>query len=242
MSAFDVAAGERVLFVFTHPDDELGLTAFIGRLLSRGVAVRVCWTHSTPVREAESRAAMGALGLAQGSLTFLGGKDGAVVDSLPELRPAMRSLIAEHAPTRAVTLAFEQGHIDHDATNLLVNLCFDGPVYETPLYHTYLTKTPKLHCFSSHEGEETILITPEERAVKKRLVRMYPSQTLRRNLMMYEMMHALTMRRPRLFLYERMRLQRHKDFLRPSHPAALARRVEACRTWKRWVAAVRPLL
>jgi len=170
------------------------------------------------------------------AMTFYDAADGHVIDAIGDLRTKFKVTLKKFAPTRVVTHAFEQGHIDHDATNLLVNLCFDGPVFEAPFYHTYLTKMPRLYRFSTHEGEQTIALTPEERKTKKRLVTMYPSQTVRRNVVVYELAHAVTLRRPPLFQVERMRLQTHKDFLKPNHPHALAKRVERCATWRRWVA------
>jgi LmbE family N-acetylglucosaminyl deacetylase len=242
MNAFDVGSGERVLFVFTHPDDELTLSAFISRLVRAGVDVEMCWIHSTPAREAESRKAMSTLGLDQSHLTFLGAEDGAVVDAISAVRPLLQEKVEQVRPTRVVTNAFEQGHLDHDATNLLVNLCFDGPVYEVPLYHTYMSACPRLAHFSIPDGEQVIELTPVERKTKKRLVRMYPSQTVRRNVMLYQLAHTLSLRRPPLYLKERLRLQTHKDFLSPNHPPALAKRIAASAKWRRWVKAVTGVL
>lgn len=234
MRAFEVGADERVVFAFTHPDDELALSALIGRLIAKGVALRVIWTHSTHVREAESRAAMRTIGVKDSDLAFYETEDGNVIASVSELREPFSKLVEEFRPTRIVTHAFEQGHIDHDATNLLVNLCFKGPVFEAPFYHTYLTRFPRLYSFSSPEGEQTMALTPSERRTKKRLVGLYPSQTVRRNIIVYELLHALTFRRPPLFRFERLRLQTHKDFLSPNHPEPLAGRIRACETWERW--------
>lgn len=235
MKAYEVDKSERVLFAFTHPDDELAATAFMGRLLAQGVPIHVSWSHSTPVREAESRAALGSIGVAQEDMTFFDAADGHVIDALGDLRAKLRVAIKKFEPTRIVTHAFEQGHIDHDATNLLVNLCFDGPVFEAPFYHTYMTKMPRLYRFSTLAGEEKIVLTPDERKTKRRLVAMFPSQTVRRNVVVYELAHAVTLRRPPLFQFERMRLQTHKDFLKPNHPRSVALRLEQCKTWKRWV-------
>lgn len=242
MKAFEVGPDERVLFAFTHPDDELALTAFISRLLKQGVPIRVLWTHSTPVRAAESRNAMRALGVPSDSLTFFETEDGNVISSVSELRGIVAALVKEFRPTRVVTHAFEQGHIDHDATNLLVNLCFKGPVFEAPYYHTYLAKFPKLYCFSTPQGEETTALTPAERSMKKRLVRMYPSQTVRRNVFVYELVHTMTMRKPPLFQMERLRRQTHTDFLRPNHPEPMASRIARSKTWQRWVLGAKALL
>lgn len=242
MKAFEFAEGERVMFAFTHPDDEIAVAALVRRLTLSGAAVHAFWTHSTPVREDESRNAMRALGLGEGSLTFFRAEDGNVVASLDELRTHVCDLVKEFRPSRVVTHAFEQGHIDHDATNLLVNLCYDGPVFEAPYYHTYLTRFPRLYAFASPEGVETTPLTTEERTIKKRLTRMYPSQTLRRNVVAYELLHALTFRRPPLFLVEKLRRQTHKDFLCPNHPERVADRIRSSETWQRWERAAQAVL
>jgi LmbE family N-acetylglucosaminyl deacetylase len=234
MRAFEVGQGERVLFAFTHPDDELAVAVFMRRLAQQGTEVRALWTHSTPVREAESRAAMREVGFAQETLTFFDAPDGNVIGSVRKLRDGVCRIVTDFKPTRVVTHAFEQGHIDHDATNLTVNLCYDGPVFEAPYYHTYLTRFPVLYKFSNPQGEEMTDLTEDERRLKKRMTRMYPSQTLRRNVIVYDLLHALTFRRPPLFVSERMRLQTHTDFLCPNHPEPLASRVRASETWQRW--------
>ena len=108
MRAFEVQRGERVLFAFTHPDDELTVTAFMGRLLAQGVPFHVSWSHSTPVREAESRAALATIGVRQEDMTFFDAPDGRVVDAIAVLRPKLCGLIQRIAPTRIVTHAFEQ--------------------------------------------------------------------------------------------------------------------------------------
>ena len=239
MRAFEVQRGERVLFAFTHPDDELTVAAFLARLLAQGVAIHVCWSHSTPVRERESRAALATIGVRQEDMTFFDAPDGRVVDTISVLKPKLCGLIQKFGPTRIVTHAFEQGHIDHDATNLLVNMCFSGPVFETPFYHTYLTRLQRLYSFSTKDGEETIALTPQERRMKRRLVGMYPSQTVRRNVVVYELAHAVTMRKPPLFQCERLRRQRHTDFLTPNHPPLLAERLTKSPTWQRWESTIK---
>lgn len=242
MRPFEVAPGERALFVFTHPDDELVLAAWIGRLVKAGTPVHLCWIHSNSIRERESRAACSLLGLQERDLTFFTAPDGRVLEELPHLRRPMETLVKTFDPTRAYVNAFEQGHIDHDATNLLVNLSFDGPVFEAPLYHTYLTKVPVLNAFSDQTGEHVIRLQPNEKKTKRMMATMYPSQTVARNLKLYTIVRLLSLRHPDLFESERCRLQTHKDFLTPNHAPALARKIESSALWKRWAAAARHLI
>lgn len=242
MNAFEVTSDERVLFVLTHPDDELAIIAFLRRLAGAGVPVHVCWIHSNFVREQESRAVMDSVGVAPERLTFLVGPDGRIAESLLELMGPMKALIGDFDPTRVYVNAFEQGHIDHDATNLLVSLCFSGPVFEVPLYHTYLRKVPVLNRFSSDERVEVMSLTREESALKRRLIKMFPSQTVRRNMTLYALLSLARLRVPELYGTERARLQTHKDFLSPNHPEPISSAVAASATWKRWVGVVKPLV
>lgn len=242
MSGFDVTQSERVLFVFTHPDDELVLAAFIKRLIVKSIPIHVCWTHSTPLREKESRAVFSLLGLSQSDLTFFDAPDGRVLESIPSLLPLMKGVIVAFAPTRVYVNAFEQGHIDHDATNLLANLCFNGPIFEAPLYHTYLKQVPVLNRFSSREREEVITLTSEEIALQRKLINMYPSQTVQRNMLLYSILKIMQFQKPDLFGTERCRLQVHKDFLTPNHSPELATKIVASELWKRWVGVVRPMI
>ena len=238
MSAFEVGAGERVLFALCHPDDEMAVIAFMRRLRATGIPVRVTWSHSTPIRQEESTAVMERIGIDESALTFFGAPDKGITEGLQELRERMGAVVGSFKPTRVVTHAFEQGHLDHDATNLLVNLCFNGPVYEAPYYHTYMTKFPVINRFSDPLDEECIDLSREEQAFKRSLIEMYPSQTIARNVRAYEFFHALTMRKARMFERERLRLQTHKDFLTPNHPPALAGRVAQSEPWAAWVRAV----
>ncbi|MCH8980119.1 MAG: PIG-L family deacetylase [Armatimonadetes bacterium] len=240
--AFDVSVGDRILFVFSHPDDEMAVAAFVRRLTRQGTPVRFCWVHSTPVREAESRAAMSRLGLGDEHLTFLDAADGKVLESIPNLQPALQGLIESFQPTRIVTQAFEQGHIDHDATNFMVDRCFDGPIYEVPFYHTYLTRIPRILRFADPVGEETIELSPEEQRLKRSLLRLYDSQSLRRKVMLYEILLRLTFRDAALFAKERMRLQGRIDYTRPNLPEPTASKVEASATWQHWLRAVNEML
>ena len=49
---------------------------------------------------------------------------------MPGLLSSFRAMMARVKPDRVVCGAFEQGHLDHDATHWLVTHSFDGPVFE----------------------------------------------------------------------------------------------------------------
>ena len=224
----------------THPDDEISICAWIRRLTGQGSEVFLSWTHSTEVRTREAKNAASVLGVPWERCSIHGGHDGHVCDQLIELLPSYRLMIRRVHPDRVVCGAFEQGHLDHDATNFLVNQSFPGPVFEVPFYHTYLSRAPVLNRFAQSHGEEYLRLTKEERQFKVELAKSYPSQAIWRNLVLNEARRLAT--RPwtrRIQSLERMRLQTHKDFLAPHLPQPLADRVRRSAKWRKWVAAVR---
>lgn len=157
---------------------------------------------------------------------------------LAELAPMYRSIVERVAPDRVVVTAFEQGHLDHDATNYLVNGAFAGPVLEFPLYHTYGRKLQVLNRFSSPEGQEVQVLSEAQQHLKRSLARRYPSQNIYRILWCNEALGWLARRPRRLAATERMRLQVHTDFRTPNHPPRLRRLVEATPSWRSWLCAL----
>ncbi|MCW5941626.1 MAG: PIG-L family deacetylase [Fimbriimonadaceae bacterium] len=238
MRAFDPDPGLRWLFVFPHPDDELAIAAWLRRLHRAGASVEAVWLHSSPVREAESRAVWATIGGDARAATFLGAPTKGLLDRVADLTDRVRENVRRSRPDRVVTAAFEQGHLDHDATNLIANRAFDGPIFELPLYHTYLTPMPWIGRFADPTDEETLVLEPDERLLKKRLARGYPSQRIRWNLIWHEVRELSLGRRPTLASVERLRPQTHRDFRAPNLPGTLANRVARTRNWRRWVEAL----
>ena len=241
MRLFDQDSGQRWLFCMTHPDDEIAISVWIKRLTSAGADVFMSWTHSTPEREAEARAAARILGVHEGNLFFHQAPDGDVVNCIWDLITAFREMMALVRPNRVVCAAFEQGHLDHDATNFVVNHSFEGPILEIPLYHTYTTRLQKINRFTSGEGEEVLELTPLEQEFKLQVAKSYPSQNIWSVLLWYEIYRAVTLRPVRLRRTERMRMQAHRSFLRPNLPDGLCERVRTSAQWQRWIAAVGPI-
>ena len=161
--------------------------------------------------------------------------------SMPALLPRYAAWMAEVAPTRVVCGAFEQGHMDHDATHLLVRKSFAGAVLEAPFYHTYLTRLPVVNRFADPSGEEVLDLTPDERAFKRRLARCYPSQRIAWNLF-WANLDSCRRGCGRLDATERLRLATHTDFLSPNLPQPLADRVRSSPLWVRWEQAARAIL
>jgi len=242
MRLFDPDPSLRWLFVLPHPDDELAICAWLRRLRVAGADVRLLWVHSTPVRERESRAVAEQLGFSPQQCAFGGFEDGKVVERSNELAERLSEAVQGFRPDRVVAPAFEQGHLDHDATNLAVNLAFAGPVLEVPLYHPYCRRMQTLNRFSDPTGQEVLELTPDERRLKVRLARSYPSQTIWRNVFWYEVWQRLRLRFDPLSASERMRLQVWRRFREPNLPPRLAARVVRTEAWARWMHHAEPVL
>jgi hypothetical protein len=120
----------------------------------------------------------------------------------------------------------------------LVNHSFDGPVLEIPFYHTYLTRFQTLNRFSQGRGQEIIELDRDERRLKTMVARQYPSQNIWSVLLWYEIWQKARLKPIELTRTERMRVQTHHAFGRPSHPAALAHRVQRSPQWRRWLRAL----
>jgi LmbE family N-acetylglucosaminyl deacetylase len=222
----------------THPDDEISICVWIRRLVQNGNLVFISWTHSNDVREREGRAVAHLLGIPSSHLFFFHATDGSACDEMPDLLPKFRHMMELVKPDRVVCGAFEQGHIDHDATNFLVNQAFDGPVFEVPFYHTYLTKLQRLNRFSDSRGEQVIQLSADEQRLKKMVARQFPSQNIWKVLLWYEIYQKARLRPGVLIKTERMRLQTHRNFMVPNHPLRLAARVTRSPIWQRWIKAV----
>ncbi len=223
----------------THPDDEISICAFIRRLVLNGNTVFISWTHSKQVREEEGRAVADLLGVPQTNLRFFNATDGSVCDEITALLPLFKGWMDEAKPDRVCCGAFEQGHIDHDSTNYLVTHSFQGPVFEIPFYHTYLTRLQTLNRFSDPTGQEILELSEEEQDFKRLVAKSYPSQNIWSVLLWYEISQKVRGRKMMLAKTERMRLQTHFNYRRPNHPPKLARQVKRCATWKRWKSALR---
>jgi LmbE family N-acetylglucosaminyl deacetylase len=239
VKAFDTDPHLRWLFCMTHPDDEISICCWIKRLTQLGVEVHLSWTHSNPTREAEARAAAHVMGVPTSNLHFLHGADGRIPEEMPSLLPRFRALFENVKPDRVCCGAFEQGHLDHDATNFLVGEVFDGPIFEIPFYHTYLTRFQRLNRFADPTGQELIELSIQEQKFKTLVARQFPSQNIWSVLLWYEVWQKARFRPMELSHSERMRLQPAINYRRPNLPPRLATRVKRSANWRRWKAALR---
>lgn len=243
VSLFDPDPRHRWLFCATHPDDELAIVAWMRRLVLAGADVFVSFSHHTPIREQEGRANMARVGVPDDRQFYFGGTDGRIAEEIGVLLPEFQRLANNVDPSHVVCGAFEQGHIDHDATNLMVNRSFGAAVVlEVPLYHPYVRRIQTLNRFAQPAEQEVLVLSPEERRFKIECARGFPSQRIWPILVGYEILGLLAFRPARLAATERMRRQTHLDFSRPNLPEPLAARVLRSPTWQRWLTAAGPWL
>lgn len=236
MKLFDPDPKLRWLFCMTHPDDEIAVGAWIRQLTLVGADVHMSWTHDNPEREYEARQAARFLGVPTSNLHFHHGPDRILCDLMSEILPSFRRMMKSIRPDRVVAGAFEQGHLDHDATNALVFRSFDGPILETPLYHAYCQLIPTINRFADAEGEERLLLTAADQSLKVELAGQYPSQAIYGNLVWYRLWERLSGAPERMGIFERLRVQTHFDFRVPNLPEPLASRVRRTGRWRHWLA------
>lgn len=241
MRLFDQNRG-RWLFCMTHPDDEISICAWIKRLTDAGNEVFLSWTHSNSIREEEARKVANLLGVPQENLRFFEATDGRVCTQIGDLLPRYQQMMQEIQPDVVACGAFEQGHLDHDATNFLVNRSFWGDVLEIPFYHTYLTRLQVMNTFSDPAGQEEMRLTPEEVKFKRMVAKQFKSQNIWKVLFWYEVWKISQGDEVELSTREVMRRQSHTHFLVPNQPLALAAEVQRSDSWKWWVECVKPFI
>jgi LmbE family N-acetylglucosaminyl deacetylase len=153
-------AGTQTLFVFAHQDDEYSAAPWILEELAAGNTVACVYLtsggfRSAPaVRDAESRSALQALGVAGDAIIFLEGEQGRIGDrelaarSLEGLAMLERWIeSAPFVPARIYAPSYEGGHPDHDASHAIaaaVASHFDtaGDAWHFSLYNAYRCPRP----------------------------------------------------------------------------------------------------
>lgn len=155
----ELNAGDRVLVLAPHPDDEtLAAGALIQLAIAAGAAVRVViatdgdnnpwpqrWVERRwrlgpgrrgrwgARRRLEAQRATQALGVDPDDVVFLGWPDQQVTDLLLEGTPAQRQLLAQivaFAPTHAVVPTLEDRHPDHSALRVLFEIAVLGTAFQ----------------------------------------------------------------------------------------------------------------
>jgi LmbE family N-acetylglucosaminyl deacetylase len=241
MSVFNLEA-RRWLFCMTHPDDEISICGWMRKLVQNGNEVYLSWTHSTEVREKEGRSVAELIGIPDSNVFAFGATDGAVVSELGALHLKFDHLMKSVEPDVVVCGAFEQGHQDHDATNVLVNTTYKGLVLEIPFYHAYLSRIQHFNKFSDSSIQDVLDLEPEYQRLKLQVAKSYKSQNIWSLLVWYELWQALCLRPAHLSKRELLRKQTHFDWFTPNHPEPLRKKLLSHAGFQRWCISVRQYL
>lgn len=238
MTVFDPNPALVWLFCSAHPDDELAVGGWIARLSSLGVQVHLAWAHCTKVRQKEAMSVARHLGVPEERLSFAELPDGRLVDHMHELRDRWSELFEQVKPDRVASVAFEQGHLDHEAVHWAVRRAWVKPSLEWPMYHTYLHRFPVINRFSDPTGEQVLRLTRKEAHQQYRRAKLYASQTVARNVRLYNLLRLAVRRDQRLLFSERMRWTSRDDFRTPAVREPHLSRVLASSQWARWIEAL----
>lgn len=207
------------------------MAGWIHRLRASGVEVLLAWMHSTPIRRAEALESARILGVDE--VSFLGATDGQMAEEMSLLLPGVVALLARVCPDRVVVPAFEQGHLDHDVTHVLIQRAFDGVILEVPLYYTYLSRLPTANRFADPVDSEDLRLSTGEQDAKRAVLKCYPSQRIETLFRVYDALSRLSGNGSALSV-EHLRVATNKDFLTPHLPSHLAQKVAQSPTWHRW--------
>lgn len=181
-----VGAPRCLLVVAPHPDDEtIGAHGLITRLRRRGTEVRVlivtdgrashpnsvAWPRARLVRERqqESRRAMRRVGVAAGSIKFLGLPDGALASVAPLSRRRIAAAVrAAPRPLLVLTPAASDHHPDHRVTADAI-----GTAARAGVRHLAYPVWP---AGARLRGARTLGLSTQERLAKRCAIRGYRTQ------------------------------------------------------------------
>ena len=248
-------SARRILVLAPHPDDEVvGCCAAIARARAAGDAVfalylttgvpaaDVEWPwrrarHAARVqrRRREALAVARRLGLEVAEMSDWPSRT--LKRRLREAREWIRRAVARHAIDTVWTPAYEGGHADHDATNVVASTLDSGVRVVEFAEYSYRGGAVRRQELDPPSRDDVVLaLTAAERARKRRLLAEYASE--RANLTYVGVTH------------ERLRPLPAHDYARPPHPPPLFYqrfhwlpfrhpRVDFTRPWEISVAAAR---
>jgi len=194
-----MTAAGRILILVPHPDDEVvGCAVAARRAVLAGRAVLALYlTTGVPPREllwpwqrrhyaalvarrrAEAEAAAALLGILPVGFAQLPARR--LKSALAPTLRRIEEVIAERRIEEVWTPAFEGGHQDHDATNLIASrLKPRVGVSEFAEYHAAGGKIASQRFVSRQGDERELVLSAEEAAFKRRALALYRSE--RRNL------------------------------------------------------------
>jgi LmbE family N-acetylglucosaminyl deacetylase len=246
---------ENVLLLLAHHDDEYFVTARLLREVAAGNSVHVVFaTHGSvrgtaaSVREHESAQLFARIGIPQSRVNELGRElqilDGQAVDNLSRIRDGCLRAYQETTFSRLITLAWEGGHPDHDATHLVAqNLAtrwaipqlFEFPVYTQAGAPSFLFRVNRF------SGKQTAPLA-ERVGFAERLrlflwFRLYPSQWR-------SFLGLLPEAAFRMLVQGRQQLRQvaSTDYLRPPHEGRLFYEKRFSTTFDSFLTRARPFI
>lgn len=188
--------GKSILILVPHPDDEVvGFAAAIGRAKAAGAKVSAIFlTHGCVDRESmwpwardryeavigrrrtEAERATAALGVGVAGWTLRPARH--LWRELDEGEAEVRRAVAAVGADQIWAPAYEGGNPDHDGANAIASrLAADGVEVLEFAEYNFLGGRTRLHRFPQLTGKEEVLeLTPAEKAMKRRALRIYASE------------------------------------------------------------------
>lgn len=189
-------SAETTVIVLAHQDDDIAFAPLIRRCKRSGAPLRIVYLTDgawgrvpSSVRDAECRRALATLGVAESDILFLGSALGIPdLGLFRALERAYEGLEAALTPVQPIgdihALAWEGGHIDHDATHVVAAALAHAHdrldrAWQVPFYRTADRGPPWFSLFAPlpANGPVTeIPLTRDEALLRATLMRFYPSQ------------------------------------------------------------------
>lgn len=187
----DQLLGNRFLFVFAHPDDDVFISGLMRKLITNGIEILAVWLTSGGYlggqnrRENELLQAVSVLGLHGDQCKMLRFPDLGLINSLDEASSRLTQIFTGYQPQNVFVTAFEGGHPDHDSANFIVYEAkfrsqLNCRLFEFPLYNgsgPLWTWRWRINSFPPG-GPQTLFqpLTSSEIACKHKMMRIYSSQ------------------------------------------------------------------
>jgi LmbE family N-acetylglucosaminyl deacetylase len=187
--------GRRILIAVPHPDDEVvaccaatfrarteGASIFALYMTNGCIAQDTLWPWQrrhykayVARRQAEAREAARLLGITPVGWSTRPARH--LSRHLPEALGELRDAVAAHRIDELWVPAYEGGNADHDALNALGSLMRDHCAILEFAEYNFFGGNARAQTFPFPDGrEQTLMLTPEERDLKRRMLALYSSE------------------------------------------------------------------